>query len=460
MSEGKSERYRPPEPNQMFTLGHDKWKRNGPSAHQSTAGAVEVRDAKGRVVGVEKVKVTRYMAGKRPDWAPEDLDSDEEALIQPKNINIKLTSKGLPDGKEAADEGTEIENFEDSAVSSDPRLARLMRHQVAIKDDDEEERKRVRHEPVIMSSEDEDEKEDSDDEAAENRRELIRRRNLEREKQEAEVLPLDDDLPDVPADDESSEYETEYESEEDEGPRLKPVFVREKDRLTVKNAEIEEAKQKRLEIEKKKLAAERKKYTLTMIEKDAKKDFEMERDEKTLLEACDSDDGDPDVEFEAWKFRELQRLKRDREEREAEEAEQAERDRRRNMTEEERIRDNELNPRIVTNQQNKGKMKFLMKYYHRGAFYIDKEEDILKRDIMEPTLEDHQDKEALPDVMKVKNFGRSGRTKWTHLTAEDTTAFDGTAGGAWAAKDNQTHLKYGAGFKQTFERPSKRKKLS
>jgi hypothetical protein len=70
------------------------------------------------------------------------------------------------------------------------------------------------------------------------------------------------------------------------------------DRLTVKNAEIEEAKQKRIEIEKKKLAAERKKYTLTMIEKDAKKDFEMERDEKTLLEACDSDDGDPDVEFE------------------------------------------------------------------------------------------------------------------------------------------------------------------
>ena len=65
-------------------------------------------------------------------------------------------------------------------------------------------------------------------EAAEKRRELIRRRNLEREKQEAEILPLDDDLPDIQADDESSEYETEYESEEDEGPRLKPVFVREK----------------------------------------------------------------------------------------------------------------------------------------------------------------------------------------------------------------------------------------
>ena len=70
------------------------------------------------------------------------------------------------------------------------------------------------------------------------------------------------------------------------------------DRLTVKNAEVEDAKEKRKAIERKKLDEERKKYVLAMIEKDAKKDFEMERDEKALLEACDSDDGDPDVEFE------------------------------------------------------------------------------------------------------------------------------------------------------------------
>ena len=68
--------------------------------------------------------------------------------------------------------------------------------------------------------------------------------------------------------------------------------------MTVKNQEIEEAKEARRDIERKKLAEERKKYTLSQIEKDAKKDFEMERDEKALLEACDSDDGDPDVEFE------------------------------------------------------------------------------------------------------------------------------------------------------------------
>ena len=102
----------------MFTLGHDKWKRAGPTPLQSTAGAVEVRagfenyqieyflkncrnqvfepfvrDAKGKVVGMEKVKVTRYMTGKRPDWAPEEFDSDEELNIRAKSIKIKVPGK-------------------------------------------------------------------------------------------------------------------------------------------------------------------------------------------------------------------------------------------------------------------------------------------------------------------------------------------------------------------------------
>jgi microfibrillar-associated protein 1 len=409
---------------------------------------------------MEKVKVTRYMTGKRPDWAPEEFDSDDELQLQARKITIK--KPGMVD-IERIEEITKIE-INDEEAKADPRLARLMKHRQDREDDsssDEEEdgpRRRRRHEAEIL----EDAKESSGDESEnddeiEQRRQRLKKRALARQVHEAEELLEIEEEQEKKEDASSSEYETEYESEEDEGPRLKPVFVRQKDRMTVKNLEIEEAKEKRHEVERKKLAEERKKYTLSMIEKDAKKDFEMERDENALLEACDSDDGDPDVEFEAWKFRELQRLKRDREAREAEEAEQAERDRRRAMTEEQRLEDLKLNPRVVTNKQEKGKMKFLQKYYHRGAFYMDEENELMKRNTLEPTLEDHCDKSVLPSVMQVKDFGRSGRTKWTHLTSEDTTAFDNP----WGSKDNQTHLKIGGGMKQTFEKPSaKRKKMS
>ena len=49
------------------------------------------------------------------------------------------------------------------------------------------------------------------------------------------------------------------------------------------------------------------------------------------------------------------------------------------------------------------------------------ESDVLKRNVDQPTLEDHFNKAALPKVMQVKNFGKKGRTKYTHLTDQDTT---------------------------------------
>ena len=97
------------------------------------------------------------------------------------------------------------------------------------------------------------------------------------------------------------------------------------------------------------------------------------------------------------------------------EKEKQEIERLRNMTEEERRQELRNNPKQVTNKNVKGKYKFLQKYYHRGAFYLDEEDDVYKQDFSAPTLEDHFDKTILPKVMQVKNFGRCGRTRAKQL---------------------------------------------
>merc|ERR1712026_240130 len=159
------------------------------------------------------------------------------------------------------------------------------------------------------------------------------------------------------------------------------------------------------------------------------------------------------VEYETWKVRELKRLKRDREEREAFVKEQQELERFRHLTEDEKRAELKANPKEITNKAVKGKYKFMQKYYHRGAFYLDDDQDVFKRDVSHATLEDKFDKTVLPKVMQVKNFGRSGRTKYTHLVDQDTTQFDA----AWSQETAQNlkfQLSHAGGMKANFERPS------
>jgi microfibrillar-associated protein 1 len=145
-----------------------------------------------------------------------------------------------------------------------------------------------------------------------------------------------------------------------------------------------------------------------------------------IEEVDDTDDVDPEAERSAWKLRELQRIKRERESLIARELEREELEKIRNMDDEEREEQDykRKKEKEEEKERNKGKMQFMQKYYHKGGFYQD--EEILKRDYNVATAEEHTNKEVLPKSLQIRTgeLGRAGRTKWTHLTAEDTSSKD------------------------------------
>ncbi|XP_076003048.1 microfibrillar-associated protein 1 [Genypterus blacodes] len=427
---------------------------------QSTAGAVPIRNEKGEI-SMEKVKVKRYVSGKRPDYAPMESSDEEEEDFQ-------FVKKGK-------DTEPEIEQEEEEV--SDPRLKRLLNR---VSEDVEERLARHRQiaEPELIaessedsdegtwhpereeesSEEEEEEEEEVDDEEIERRRSMMRLRAVERKNEEMEVMEVEEEGKSGEESESESEYEEYTDSEDEAEPRLKPVFIRKKDRVTVAEREAEELRQRELEAEAKRTAEERRRYTLKIVEEEAKKEFEENRRTLAALDALDTDGENEEEEYEGWKVRELKRIKRDREARELMEKEKAEIDRFHSLTEEERRAELRNNGKFVTNKASKGKYKFLQKYYHRGAFFMDEEEDVYRRDFSAPTLEDHFNKTILPKVMQVKNFGRSGRTKYTHLVDQDTTSFDS----AWAqesAQNSKFFKQKAAGVRDVFDRPTlKRKK--
>lgn len=85
----------------------------------------------------------------------------------------------------------------------------------------------------------------------------------------------------------------------------------------------------------------------------------------------DTDDLDPEAEFEAWRLRELSRLTRDKEAALLRREEQEEIERRRALPEAQRLREDEEHARKIKEEKdaNRGERGFMDKFYHKGAFY-------------------------------------------------------------------------------------------
>lgn len=238
------------------------------------------------------------------------------------------------------------------------------------------------------------------------------------------------------------EEELDKEDEQD-GPLFRPIFVPKSQRsedISLPGT-VEEEGNRTQEAHKLLVQLVRKEYEASVrLPGHGNNDNELEADYKFDPAMVDDTDGGPneEEEYEAWKLRELLRLKRDREERDRWELERMELERIRNLTEEERRRLDEEKMKEWLERAPAGQMRFMQKYYHKGAFFMDREESLYQRDYQQPTGEDAAaNREMLPEVKQVRDWGKKGRTKWTHLVGEDTTAFDY----GWGQRKNEMNYK-------------------
>ncbi|KAG2429704.1 hypothetical protein HYH02_013961 [Chlamydomonas schloesseri] len=311
---------------------------------------------------------------------------------------------------------------------------------------------------------------EDDEDAVARRRAAVRERLLQqqREEEERRKAQQQEEEEEEEEEEESSEYETDDEDDGPGGRLLKPVFVPKHARDTVAERTAQEEEEEAAAEKEKARKMERKEETKAILAEQMAAEVAAAAAAAAGpagLDDIDTDDDDEEAvgAYEAWKGRELRRIKRDREERETAEREAAERERLKNMTEEERAAWEKANPKASREASPKAKWNFLQKYWHKGAFFQEAADDtrgttgvdeIFKRDFSAPTGMDKFDKSALPKVMQVKNFGRAGRTKYTHLLDQDTTQVEDELYAA--TKDNIVRRKEQAlAAAQVFAKPKK-----
>lgn len=420
--------------------------------------AISVREKLRGKIGQTKVK--RYWPGKAPEWAE---DVEEEADVRPSRVSAANREAQLEKAFLLRDEL-------DFPRQDDPRLRRLAESR-RDKDEAVARHRQIRQAEIVSTREEEkvaqelaEAEEDEDDEAIEERRQRIKAKLLQRQREEEAALEAE--LEEEDEEDEESEYETDSEEEFGGIAMIKPVFVPKSERDTIAEREKLEAEEEAMKDSLKKKLEERKIETKQLVVEAIKNEEEIEKNREAEGDGgeVDTDDETNEAEeYEAWKAREISRIKRDRDARDKLLKEREEVEKLRNMTEEERREWERKNPKPLP--LNKKKWKFMQKYYHKGAFYQTEADDrdgaggeeIFRRDFSAPTGEDKMDKTILPKVMQVKHFGRSGRTKWTHLVAEDTTDWNNpwTYNDPLRAKYNQKM----AGMNRPIAKPAGNKKL-
>ncbi|KAI9830471.1 MAG: hypothetical protein M1826_004708 [Phylliscum demangeonii] len=144
--------------------------------------------------------------------------------------------------------------------------------------------------------------------------------------------------------------------------------------------------------------------------------------------AVDDTDGlDPEAERAAWKLRELKRVKREREAIEQAEHAREEVERRRGLSAAAReAEDREHLARQQAEKESRGKMGYMQKYHHKGAFFQPDAEahGLARRDLMGSRFQDEvANRELLPQYMQIRDMtklGRKGRSKYKDLKTEDT----------------------------------------
>lgn len=150
-----------------------------------------------------------------------------------------------------------------------------------------------------------------------------------------------------------------------------------------------------------------------------KQELQEKEDREAKPDLDDTDGLDPEAEFQAWRQREQARVQREREADKSKDEERAEKQRRANMTEQQRLAEDLAYARKTRDEKRKGEQGFMQKYYHKGSFFQDSE--LLKNRDFTAMTESAVDKTLLPKMMQVRDYGKKGRSKHTHLKDEDTS---------------------------------------